>query len=129
MRMIVYILIFFIFWIICNYIIEKMSRDGSLSEEFIISAVKYRKTIMFDIIALLFFIIFDINFLLWLGIIYYVIIAILEGIMLVISVITNLDYYMKEKIFEKEMWLIVLAKTLNEIVSVSMIFILSSLLK
>lgn len=84
---------------------------------------------MFDIIALLFFIIFDINFLLWLGIIYYVIIAILEGIMLVISVITNLDYYMKEKIFEKEMWLIVLAKTLNEIVSVSMIFILSSLLK
>lgn len=84
---------------------------------------------MFDIIALLFFIIFDINFLLWLGIIYYVIIAILEGIMLVISVITNLDYYMKEKIFEKEMWLIVLAKTLNEIVSVLMIFILSSLLK
>ncbi len=61
MRMIVYILIFFIFWIICNYIIEKMSRDGSLSEEFIISAVKYRKTIMFDIIALLFFIIIEIN--------------------------------------------------------------------
>ena len=129
MRMIICILIFFIFWIICNCIVKRMLQDGSLSEEFIISAVKYRKTIMFDIIALIFFIIFNVNFLLWLGIIYYVIISILEGIMLVISVITNLDYYLKEKMFEKELWYLVLAKTLNEITSISMIFILSSFLK
>ena len=129
MEMIVYILIFFIFWIICNCIVERMSRDDSLSEEFITSAIKYRNAIMFDIIVLIFFIIFDVNFLLWLGIIYYVIISILEGIMLVISIITNLDYYLKERIFEKELWILVLAKTLNEIISVSMIFILSSLLK
>ena len=129
MEMIVYILIFFIFWIICNCIVERMSRDDSLSEEFIISAIKYRNAIMFDIVVLIFFIIFDVNFLLWLGIIYYVIISILEGIMLVISIITNLDYYLKERIFEKELWILVLAKTLNKIISVSMIFILSSLLK
>lgn len=127
MEMIVYILIFFIFWIICNCIVERMSRDDSLSEEFIISAIKYRNAIMFDIVVLIFFIIFDVNFLLWLGIIYYVIISILEGIMLVISIITNLDYYLKERIFEKELWILVLAKTLNKIISVSMIFILSSL--
>lgn len=128
MEIIVYILIFFIFWIICNYIVERMLQDSSLVEEYIISAVKYRKAIMFDIIALIFFIIFNVNFLLWLGIIYYVIISILEGIMLIISIITNLDYYLKERIFEKELWILVLAKTLNEIISVSMIFILSSLL-
>ena len=34
-----------------------------------------------------------------------------------------------EKIFEKELWYLVLAKTLNEVVSISMIFILSSFLK
>lgn len=129
MRILVYILVFFIFWIICNCIVERMSRDGFLSEEFIISAMKYRNAIMFDIIALIFFIIFNVNFLLWLGIIYYVIISILEGIMLVISIITNLDYYLKEKIFEKELWILILAKVLNEIISVSMIFILYSLLK
>ena len=129
MEMIVYILIFLFFWIICNCIVKRMLQDGSLAEEFIISAMKYRNAIMFDIIALIFFIIFDVNFLLWLGIIYYVIISILEGIMLVISIITNLDYYLKERIFEKELWILVLAKTLNEIISISMIFILSSLLK
>ena len=129
MGIIVYILIFFIFWVICNCIAERISHNSSLSEEFIISAIKYKKAIMFDIIALIFFIIVDVNFLLWLGIIYYVIISILEGIMLVISIITNLDYYFKERIFEKELWTLVLAKTLNEIISVSMIFILSSFLK
>lgn len=129
MEIIIYILIVFIFWIICNFIVREILNINPLAEEFIISAVKYRKTIMFDIIALIFFIIFDVNFLIWLGIIYYVIISILEGIMLVISIITNLDYYLKEKIFEKELWLLVLEKTLSEIVSISMIFILSSLLK
>lgn len=129
MEVIIYIVIYFIFWFICNYIAQIFLQDDSLSEEFLISAVKYRKTIMFNIFGLIFFMIFDINFLLWIGIIYYVIISILEGIMLVISIITNLDYYLKEKIFEKELWYLVLAKTLNEVVSISMIFILSSFLK
>lgn len=122
------IILFLIFWCICNYIVKKFL-DDNMQEEFVVSAVKYRKTIMFNILALIFLIFMDIDFLTWIGIIYYVIISILEGIMLVISIITNLDYYIKEKIFETHMWLLVLVKTLNEIVSIFMLFELFSLLK
>lgn len=122
------IILFLIFWCICNYIVKKFL-DYNIQEEFMVSAVKYRKTIMFNILALIFLIFMDIDFLTWIGIVYYIIISILEGIMLAISIITNLDYYIKEKIFETHMWLLVLVKTLNEIVSIFILFELFSLLK
>ena len=122
------IILFFIFWCVCNYIVKYFFNNNA-NDDFVMSAVKYRKTIMFFILALVFFIFFNINFLTWIGIIYYIIISILEGIMLVISLITNLDYYIKEKIFETKMWLLVLMKTLNEVSSILMVIILFSLLK
>ena len=128
MEKVLLIVLFFIFWCICNYIV-KYFLNNNAEDSFVISAVRYRKTIMFSILALVFFIFFDINFLTWIGIIYYIIISILEGIMLVISVITNLDYYIKERIFETKMWLLVLAKTLNEVSSILMTVTLFSLLK
>lgn len=127
MDKLIYVGIFFIFWLICNVIVRKTLYDN-MSDELVVAAVKYRKTIMFDIIAIFLFIIFDFNFFLWLGIAYYIIMVILEGILLIISIFTNLDYYIKEKIFETNMWLLVLAKLLNEIATIMMIFALFSLL-
>lgn len=127
MDKLIYVGIFFIFWLICNVIVRKTLYDN-MSDKLVVVATKYRKTIMFDIIVIFIFIIFNFNFLLWLGIAYYIIIAILEGILLIISIFTNLDYYIKEKIFETNMWLLVLTKLLNEIATIMMIFALFSLL-
>lgn len=127
MDKLIYVGIFFIFWLICNVIVRKTLYDN-MSDKLVVVATKYRKTIMFDIIVIFIFIIFNFNFLLWLGIAYYIIVAILEGILLIISIFTNLDYYIKEKIFETNMWLLVLAKLLNEIATIMMIFALFSLL-
>ncbi len=122
------IIILFIFWYICNNILEKALEQYNELNEYTIALVKYRKTIMFDIIALIFFFIFDINFLLWIGIVYYIIISILEGILLVISLITGLDEDIKTKQIDKDLWLIFTSKLLNEISSIIMIFTLSTLL-
>lgn len=127
MEKILLIILFFIFWCICNYIV-KIFLNNNLADDFVLSAVKYRKTLMFNILALIFFMLFDMKFLIWIGIIYYIIVSILEGIMLVISVITNLDYYIKEKVFETHMWLLVLAKMLNEIAHITMAITLFSIL-
>ena len=112
------IIILFIFWYICNNILEKALEQYNELNEYTIALVKYRKTIMFDIIA----------FLLWIGIVYYIIISILEGILLVISLITGLDEDIKTKQIDKDLWLIFTSKLLNEISSIIMIFTLSTLL-
>lgn len=127
MEKILLIILFFIFWCICNYIV-KIFLNNNLTDDFVLSAVKYRKTLMFNILALIFFTLFNINFLIWIGIIYYIIVSILEGIILIISIITNLDYYIKEKVFETHMWLLILVKMLNEITHIIMLITLFSML-
>ena len=125
---IIYVLIIFIFWLICNTIVRKLIKENSY-QEVIISSVKYRKTLFFDIVAIVIFTFLNIAFLNWIGIIYYILISIIEGIMLVIALVTNLDFYFKEHIFEKEMWLLVIVKFLNETASIIVDFSLFSLLE
>lgn len=125
---IIYVIIIFIFWVICNTIVRKLLLENAY-QEIIISAIKYRKTLIFDIIAIIIFTFLDMTFFTWIGIIYYILISIIEGSLLIISLITNLDFYFKEHIFEKEMWLLVLSKLLNEIASVMAVISLFSLLK
>ena len=125
---IIYVLIIFIFWLICNTIVRKLIKENSY-QEVIISSVKYRKTLFFDIVAIVIFTFLNIAFLTWIGIIYYILISIIEGIMLVIALVTNLDFYFKEHIFEKEMWLLVIVKFLNETASIIVALSLFSLLE
>ena len=125
---IIYVLIIFIFWLICNTIVRKLIKENSY-QEVIISSVKYRKTLFFDIVAIVIFTFLNIAFLNWIGIIYYILISIIEGIMLVIALVTNLDFYFKEHIFEKEMWLLVIVKFLNETASIIVALSLFSLLE
>ena len=128
MENIIYVLIIFIFWLICNTIVSKLIKENSC-QEVIISSVKYRKTLFFDIVAIVIFTFLNIAFLTWIGIIYYILISIIEGIMLVIALVTNLDFYFKEHIFEKEMWLLVIVKFLNETASIIVALSLFSLLE
>lgn len=128
MENIIYVLIIFIFWLICNTIVRKLIKEN-LYQEVIISSVKYRKTLFFDVVAIVIFTFLNIAFLNWIGIIYYILISIIEGIMLVIALVTNLDFYFKEHIFEKEMWLLVIVKFLNETASIIVALSLFSLLE
>ena len=97
--------------------------------EFVMSCVKYRKTIMFDIILMIVFYIFNINFITWIGIVYYIIISIAEGILTVIAFISGIDDDINGKKLDKEAWALFIPKMLNEISSVFMIFFLFSILK
>ena len=118
------IIVLFIFWIINNSILKEILEKYQDMNDFTFSILNYRKTIMFDIIVLIFFIIFNVNFLIWIAIAYYVIIGILEGILLVISFFTSLDADIKNKNIDTDLWSIFIAKLLNEISTIIMIFIL-----
>ena len=83
---------------------------------------------MFDIIVLIILTLFNIKFLIWLAIIYYIIIGIFEGILLIIAFVTGLDNDLKNKKIDKDLWIIFIAKFLNEISSIIMIFTLISIL-
>lgn len=120
------IIIFLIFWLICNYITRNLLKANL--DDLAIGVVKYRKTIMFNILAMTFFFLLDFNFLLWIGIIYYIIISILEGILLVVSIVTGLDEDIKNRCFDINLWKVVLTKLLNELTSIGSIFFLFSLL-
>lgn len=120
------IVILFIFGLICNYITVNLLNENL--QDLAIGAVKYRKTIMFDIAVCMVLFIFTFKFLLWIGIVYYIIIAILEGILLIISVVTGLDEDIKNKQFDTDLWKVTLTKFLNEVSSIIVIFFLFSLL-
>ena len=120
------VVILFIFWLICNYITDNLLKKNS--QDLAIGAVRYRKTIMFDIAVCIILFILNFDFLLWIGISYYIIITILEGIFLTISVISGLDEDIKNKQFDIDLWKVTFAKFLNEISSIVMIFFLFSLL-
>lgn len=128
MNLIIILIILFAFWCMCNYITILFVNKYGESNEVSISAYKYRKNIMFDILALIFFFIFDINFIKWIGIIYYVIISIIEGILLVVSIITGLDEDIKNKKVDRVLWSLVLVKLLNELSSIIMIVALFEIL-
>ena len=129
------IIILFIFWIIVNYILKQaINRHKIVIEiireldEYTASILNYRKSIMFDIIVLIILTLFNIKFLIWLAIIYYIIIGIFEGILLIIAFVTGLDNDLKNKKIDKDLWIIFIAKFLNEISSIIMIFTLISIL-
>ena len=125
------IIILFIFWLIVNYILKQtINRHKIVIEiigeldEYTASILNYRKSIMFDIIVLIILTLFNIKFLIWPAIIYYIIIGILEGILLIIAFISGLDNDLKNKKLDKDLWTIFIAKFLNEISTIIMIFTL-----
>lgn len=126
--LLVNIVIFFIFWLVCNQITKNLLNQGE--EDLAIAAMRYRKTIMYSIFIsiILFFFNFNFNFFTWIGIIYYIIISILEAILLIISFITGIDEDIKNKYINVELWKVTFTKLLNEITSIIMIFFLFSLL-
>lgn len=117
-------IVLFIFWILCNIILKSFLNKYQTLEELGLAVLKCRKNIMFDIISLAFFVFFDLNFFTWIGIIYYGIMIIIEGILLVIALITGIDEDLKNKTLNKDLWLILLANSLNEISSILILRVL-----
>lgn len=117
-------IILFIFWILCNIILKYFLNKYNTLDELGLAVLKRRKNIIFDIFSLVFFVIFDLNFFTWLGIIYYGIMAIIEGILLVIALITGIDKDLKNKTLNKDLWLILLANLLSEISSILILRVL-----
>lgn len=119
------IILLLIFWLITNYIFNKYKTLNDFS----ITILKSRKTIMFNMIVLVFFILFNIKILVWIAIIYYIIIGILSGILLIISFITGLDENIKNKNIDTDFWNMCIVNFLNEFSNIIMIFTLISLVK
>lgn len=116
------IIILFIFWLICNYILKRFLVRYQDLNDYTVSALKYRRTIMFDILALIFIFIFNFKFIKWIAIAYYIIIAILEGILLIIAFITGIDNDIKNRQIDTDLWVLLLSKFLNEVSNLIMIF-------
>ena len=125
-KIIIQVLILFIFWVTINAILKKLlnkSIDNSKTEEIRLSlqqlasgALSYRKTVMFDIIILLY----------WIAIVYYIVMAFISGILIITS-LNNEMYYEGNKPIINELWLLFWAKLLNEISDIIMIFTLWAL--
>lgn len=117
-------ILLFIFWLICNFILKEFLNKYQCLNELVEASLKCRKNIMFDIFALAFLVIFDLNFFIWLGIIYYGIMTIIEGILLVIALITGIDDDLKNKRLNKDLWLMFFANLLSEFSSILILRVL-----
>lgn len=118
------IIVLFIFWLICNYILKKLLAKYQDLNDYTISILKGRKILMFDIIVLIFLFIFNFSFIKWIAIAYYIIIAIIEGIFLIMEFITGIDYDIKNKQIDTDLWLLFLSNLLTELANLIMIFML-----
>ena len=128
MEIIIPIVALLLLWCICNAIVSNMLKKYGELNDYISSLLQYRKTIMFDILSLIFLVIFNIKLFLWIAIIYTIIMIIFEGILIIIALITGIDDDIKTKQVDKDLWLIFTCKFLNEIASIIMLFTIFSLL-
>ena len=127
MNIFVTIILLFILWIICNGIVKILLNRYTDLNELVVASVKYRKTIMFDLIIVLFLYFLDINFLNYIAIVYYIIIIFVEGFLLVISVITGITEK-TDKITNNSLWLLTVSKALNELAKILVLIKIIALL-
>ncbi len=130
-KIIIQILLLIILWLIVNTILKTLLNRSqnynnsyeinSIYSELSISVLKYRKTIMYDLIFLLILFFINNSIFFWGAIIYYVIMAIIEAILIVISLTTELNNPCN-KIIIKELWLVFWSKLFDEISNIIMIF-------
>ena len=136
-KILIQILLLFIFWLIVNTILKtllgKYQDDNTPYEikNILVEASKtvlnYRKAIMFDLITLLVLFIFNVKVLYWIAIIYNIIIAIIEALLIVVSFTTELNHEGNE-IIKNELWLVFWSKLFNEISSIILIYTFSVLI-
>ena len=87
------ILIIFTFWLIVNFILKiELSKYLELND-LTKSILKNRKILMFNILVLIILFLFKSNILNWIIFIYYIILAIISFIILIISIITRNTCY------------------------------------
>lgn len=130
-NLLIFILIMFLCWIICNIILRKIFMNWKEHNAIVESALNYRKNIMFDMIVLLFLYSIDFNFLTWGGIVFYFIVAITEAILICVSIfapVENPEETYLDELIEKNMNLLRISKILNEVVTVIMLIELFSIL-
>lgn len=129
MNSIIVLIILFVSWCVCNYVVILFVNKYGEQNELTLSAWKYRKTMMFDILSLIFLFIFHVNFLIWIAIIYYILISIIEGILIIIGLTTGIEEDIKNKKLDEDLWSLMVTKILNEIASILMIITLFGILK
>ena len=136
-EIIIPILVIFIFWLIVNIILNTLLTRSQNSEifeikftleEFALSVLRYRKTIMFNIITILVLHFFKVNFLYWAAIVYYIVIAITQGILIISSLTTELTRP-ENKIIINNLWLVFISKVFDELSNIITIFTLVSFTK
>ena len=128
-KIIVQVLLLLIFWLIINTILKTLLNRSqnnnnyeinSIYSELSISVLKYRKNIMYDLIILLISFFINNFILFWVAIVYYGVMAIIEVILIIISLTTELNNPGNE-IIKQELLLVFWAKLFDEISNVIMI--------
>ena len=109
---IVTILILFSCWLVCNYLVKKYLLIYGEINEVIKITVKTRKTIFFDIIFFIFLYFMRVNFLTWVGMMYYIVISVLMYGVLFLSVLEIFKPGSGNK-SNKDLWRIFLVNIIN----------------
>lgn len=120
----------FIFWLFCNTIASNLFQDSedmladdnpvveilkrisptAMYIDYIIDTIiSCRKTIMFNIGVMIFLYIVNVDFLIWIALIYFIITGAFLACMLVIYIGTAIDIYLKEHENVYQLWLMNLA--------------------
>lgn len=117
-------IIMLLLWILNIFITKILLKKYWEFEEIIIASTKNTKCIIFDIVALLFILWIDVEFIKWIAIIYYIIIIILSGILLIISVVTGIDEDFKNKKIDMLCWTLCSSNILREISNITILITL-----
>lgn len=121
---IVFIAILFCLWLICNFLLKKIIYQYNEVNDFVKSALTYRKTIMFDIFTLLFLYILNINLFKYIAIVYYIVIILTETILITIAIVSGIKDKSRDSLANKSLWILTISKILNQIASVLMLVFL-----
>ena len=124
MEIFIPIIVLFILWTIANCIVKIFIKKYYNLNDLVTATLKNRKTIMFDIISLIIIYILKFKFLIWITIIYYIVITILEAILIIISFITGFIEDYQKKVINKAIWILLLSNFINEISNIIMLYAL-----
>ncbi len=111
-EVIITLIILIICWIICNYLVKKYLLTYQEVNEVIENTIKTRKIIFFDIIFLLFANFMKVNFITWIGMIYYFCISFLMLGVLFLSILEILMPGTDNK-RNKDLWRLFLVNMIN----------------
>ncbi len=121
------LIILAITWLFCNYLVKRLIIKYEESNDLIDTCVKTRKTIFFEIIALILTSFFRIRIITWITMLYYMVIFIL---MIGSQFLSLVEIFMPDtgNRFNKDLWILFGVNTLNMLTHLFTAYILVNII-